>query len=52
MSELRKLALGIVLVGVGMFMLLSSGSIFPYVGGVMGVVGAYFIIRSLFSGKI
>ena len=52
MSELRKLALGIALVAIGMFMLLSASSFMPYVGGALGLVGAYLIIRSLFSGKL
>ena len=52
MSEVKKLALGIVLVAVGLGMLLSSNGFVPIIGAILGVVGAYFVIRALISGKV
>jgi len=52
MSEVKKLALGILLVAVGLGMLLSSSGFLPIIGALLGVVGAYLIIRALISGKI
>jgi hypothetical protein len=52
MSVVKGLIIGIILVAVGLGMVLSSStSILPWVGGLLGVVGAVIIVRTLLADR-
>ena len=53
MSDVRKLILGIVAVLIGLFSVLSTGNgLIPIVGGLIGLYGAYVVIRVLLRGNL
>lgn len=50
MSVVKGLVIGIVLVAVGLGMLLSSSqALLPYIGGLLGLIGAGLIVRTLLA---
>ena len=52
MSIVKGLIIGIILVAVGLGMVLSSStSYLPYVGGLLGLIGAGIIIRTLLAHR-
>lgn len=52
MSVVKGLIIGIILVAVGLGMVLSSSTtVMPYVGGLLGLIGAVIIIRTLLADR-
>lgn len=52
MSIVKGLIIGIILVAIGLGMVLSSSTnIWPFVGGLLGLVGAIIIIRTLLADR-
>ncbi len=50
MSIVKRLVIGIILVAIGLGMVLSSSmALLPYIGGLVGLVGAGIIVRTLLA---
>jgi hypothetical protein len=53
MSDIKRLILGIVLVGIGLAIVLGGGGgALPYIGGLLGLAGSYLTIKVILTGHL
>jgi hypothetical protein len=51
-TDIKKLILGITLVAIGLGLVLTANKIAPFIGGLLGLIGSYLVVKALLAGNI